>query len=296
LDISFAEYKGVPPTYASQAGVVAPQYYDAEGEEWLRSFTGGLFTTCGLRQVGNACIYKGEKHGLHGRISNCPASHVCVWEEMTGEEYVISVKGKISETKACAENLILTREITASAGKNKIVIRDTIENKGNTKQPFMLLYHCNMGFPLINDNAKIIIPNKGISSMYEGRERQMERYQYIGPPVEDITEDVFYFDALSDASGFVNVFVINDHNNPQLVMRISYKKEVLNNLAVWKQCSSGDYAIGIEPCNNDIKGVEYAESHDRLKVLLPGEKVSSEICFEVFEGSNAVDLIHGLTV
>lgn len=288
MDISFAEYKGIPLAYISQSGIVAPSYYNQDGEEWLRSFTGGLVTTCGLRQVGSPCRYNGEKHGLHGRISNLPAHHVCIWEEIVGDQYVISVKGKVAEARSCGENLLLMREIISFAGKNQIIIRDTIKNDGNTVQPFMILYHCNPGFPLLNDNAKIVIPNHGISSMYQGREAQMKRYEYVGAPTQDFDEDVFYFDVQADKNGIANVMVLNDRDDPQLALKISYSTDILDNLALWKQCSIGDYVVGIEPCNNYVKGLANTDKEGNMKYLQPGEEVKTGLTFEVFEGSEIV--------
>ena len=39
---------------------VAPSYYDNVGNGFLKSFTGGFLTTCGLTAVGSACEDNGE--------------------------------------------------------------------------------------------------------------------------------------------------------------------------------------------------------------------------------------------
>ena len=51
LDISAASFGGKAMGWRSVTGDVAPQYYEAEGLRWLRSYFGGLLTTCGLRKV-----------------------------------------------------------------------------------------------------------------------------------------------------------------------------------------------------------------------------------------------------
>src|SRR5215212_6968217 len=74
MDLGAAEYRGVPLAWLSPTGVVAPQFRELQGEGWLRSFGGGLLVTCRLQNVGEPSVRNGEELGLHGRISNTPAT------------------------------------------------------------------------------------------------------------------------------------------------------------------------------------------------------------------------------
>ena len=70
LDISTASYRGIPLCWRSSTGDVAPTFYEPSGNGWLRSFYGGLLTTCGMTNVGPANKDEGEPLGLHdGRAS-----------------------------------------------------------------------------------------------------------------------------------------------------------------------------------------------------------------------------------
>ena len=94
MDIGLAEYKGVPFVHISPVGIVAPQFFEASGDEWLRSFTAGLLTTCGLDQVGNSCRVGASQYPLHGRIANIPAEQVAAISEETEDgRYQMSVSG-----------------------------------------------------------------------------------------------------------------------------------------------------------------------------------------------------------
>ena len=95
MDISFAEYKGKSLCWRSSTKTVSPNFFNPEGYNWLRNFFGGLLTTCGLTYVGHPCEDQGEKLGLHGRISNIPASNVCFDEYWKGEEYIMYASGKV---------------------------------------------------------------------------------------------------------------------------------------------------------------------------------------------------------
>ena len=62
-DISRVYLNGVNLSYISPCGYVAPSYFDAS--DWLRSFTAGFLTTCGLQNVGSPNTDAGEKLELH---------------------------------------------------------------------------------------------------------------------------------------------------------------------------------------------------------------------------------------
>jgi len=56
MDISYAEYQGIPLAWISPTGQTHPAFYEPEGLGWLRSFYGGLLVTCGLVNVGGPDI------------------------------------------------------------------------------------------------------------------------------------------------------------------------------------------------------------------------------------------------
>ena len=74
LDISMAEYRGQPLAWRSSTGDVGPWYYEPEGQGWLRSFSGGLLATCGLRNIGPACVDEGKHWVSTAASATCPLS------------------------------------------------------------------------------------------------------------------------------------------------------------------------------------------------------------------------------
>lgn len=73
LDIARATYDAIPFTWRSANEIAAPTFYNADGDEWLRSFFGGWLTTCGLANFGPAGSDQWGSFGLHGRVNNIPA-------------------------------------------------------------------------------------------------------------------------------------------------------------------------------------------------------------------------------
>ena len=73
MDISAATYKGTNLVYRTPNGEVHPSFYEPAGGGWLRTFFGGLVTTCGLTYLGGPGKDGDEDLGAHGRASTTPA-------------------------------------------------------------------------------------------------------------------------------------------------------------------------------------------------------------------------------
>ena len=71
LDLGAVWAAGQQVGWQSTTGAVHPAYFHAD--DWLRSFHGGMLTTCGLQNVGLPSDDEGVSHGLHGRISHIAA-------------------------------------------------------------------------------------------------------------------------------------------------------------------------------------------------------------------------------
>ena len=156
MDISYAEYQGIPLCWRSGTGDVAPTYYNPEGSEWLRGFAGGLLTTCGMTYLGDPEEDQGQNLGLHGRVSYLPADNIWVDSRWEGNRYIMWAQGKVSEIKALGPHLLRTRRISTELGATKLHIEDVIENIDYRESPLMYLFHINAGFPIVDDEAEFI--------------------------------------------------------------------------------------------------------------------------------------------
>jgi hypothetical protein len=157
LDISGLSFKGPNCSYISKIGVVAPEYYDENGVGFIPSFAARFLTTCGLRNVGSPCEKDGETFSIHGRIANTPGEEVCATTEWLNVVPVMTISGKMQETRLFGENLVLGRKITFRYGENKNSIRNSIENCVFKREPVMLLFHFNLGYPLLDEKAILVI-------------------------------------------------------------------------------------------------------------------------------------------
>jgi len=275
MDISHASYKGIPLGWRSTPGDVAPFYYEPEGIRWLRSYFGGLLTTCGVTNVGPPCERSeltGE--GLHGRISSTPAEDICVEKKWISGKYVLSLKGKMRQTALFAENIIVERKIETYLGANYFKITDTITNEGFRKTPFMILYHCNIGWPVVCKKAKVCIPAKRTIPRDEIAKQGKDAWYEITPPEENYQERVYFHDVKTQKNGEVIIGVYNAEQELEqnfYGVYIKYKKAQLPKLVQWKMLGTGEYVIGLEPCNAGVLGKDETEKRGEMDYLQPGE-------------------------
>ena len=55
--------------------------------------------------------------------------------------------------------LVLKRTVTISKEENTFSIDDHIENTGSKTEPMEILYHMNMGYPLLDEDSEVTIPS-----------------------------------------------------------------------------------------------------------------------------------------
>lgn len=164
LDIVDAFYNQYSLAWLSHAGVTSPRP-DANRElEWLYSFGGGLLTTCGLTHVGGPENDEFGERGLHGRISNLPGRiESIIQPDLTKKNPQMSITAVIKQSRVFGPNLELRRTISSTLGQPTVRIHDVVTNLANTPAPHMILYHCNYGFPLVDEGTQILCKGKWAS-------------------------------------------------------------------------------------------------------------------------------------
>lgn len=224
LDIMELSWKGINLNFLSKPGLQNRQDYDSLGFAGQRSIMGGLFFTCGTDNVGTPDIKPQKMLPMHGSLRSTPAEHVCAdcyWED---GEYKIRLSGEMRQAALFGDNVVLRRTIETSLGSKSIHIYDEFENQAYGDSPFMLLYHFNLGYPLLDEGAIIKIPAE--RTVLAGENEQTNRpWNQVSQPEDLLPEEVFYHDVNADKDGCVHVSLYNEQIGTGL--EISYKKEQL---------------------------------------------------------------------
>lgn len=286
LDISYGEYRGIPLCWRSPTGDVAPAFFEPEGLEWLRGFFGGILATCGLTTFGFPSEDAGEKLGLHGRIGYVPASNLWADAAWQDGEYVMWVQGKVREARVFGANLLLERRIWTRLGEKRLFIDDRITNEGYKTEPHMILYHFNIGYPVLSPQSRFLAPSRRRKPMNDWSEKGVDAWNQIEEPIRGIEERVFFHDMTADAQGNVCTAIVNP--TIPIGAYVRYRKDQLDHFIQWKMLGENHYVMGMEPANADVSGRAAARASGVLKFLAPGQSQEYNLEFGVLDSAEEI--------
>ena len=272
-DLSRVTFKGDNMGYFAPCGYVHPSYYDKDGIGFLKSFTAGFLTTCGLWAVGSPCTDEGEELPLHGTISNTPCEKYCYYEK-DGKLYInLTVRDAV----LFARKMLLERQYCISLDENSVVLTDKVTNIGSEETPFEMLYHCNMGYPLLSENSVIEIPAESVTARNEHAQSDIENCLKAQKPTKGYEEMCFYH----KLSGTAKVSIKNPDINKCMTM--TYDTKSLPFFTQWKMMGEYDYVMGLEPGNCHPDGRDVMRKQGLLEFLAPDESKTHIIKFDFTE-------------
>lgn len=292
MDIGNAEYLCKPISWISKCGIVSPYFYEKEDSDFLRTFTGGLLTTCGLTQAGTPCIDNGiiieEKLGLHGRISHIPAEKLNIDEYWDDDDYITKIRGRVRQSCVYEENLVLEREISTKLSNPVILIKDLIINEGYNKSPLMLLYHFNFGYPIVSKHTKLFSTFRKVEPLNDYAKCGNGVYDRFFDLKPDYKPDNFAFFGPKNSEQAI-VALINNKIN--LGIYIKFSPRELPYFTEWIMLGLQDYVVGLEPGNCLPEGRTEARKNGRLEYICPGEKKSINLEIGIVERENEIKLL-----
>ncbi len=274
LDIGDFSYKGINMNFLSKPGLMGRNHFDTSGQEALRSIMGGLFFTCGFENICPPCIDDGVAYPMHGRIRTTPAEHISADAYWKDGKYQIAISGEMREAELFGENMRLRRTIGCAYGEKTIQIKDEIKNCAFRTEPLMLLYHFNMGYPLLEEGARLILPS--VKTTPRDNHSRTESCLSMDAPLDQAVEQVFTHELKADANGDTFAALVNDRL--QLGLRLTFNQKYLPKFMEWKSIASGDYVVGLEPANASVLG-RLHQKEEGLHMLEPLE--TEEIVLEI---------------
>ncbi len=262
-DIARLSFKGMNMGYFSPCGYVAPAFYDDRGEGFLKSFTAGFLTTCGLTNAGSPCVDEGEELPLHGSIGNTPAEHI-YWER---DEKEIRIHAKVTDARLFSHKLTLNRTLRCSLTSDTIEIEDRIKNEGDRAYPVEVLYHMNMGYPLLSEKSLVYIPSSHVEARNERAAQGLDEWNRMQKPEAGFEEQCYYH--RFSGEGKAGIFQPEEGQG----LMISFDSNNLNYFTQWKMMGMRDYVLGLEPGNCHPDGRKKMREDGTLKILQPEEEV-----------------------
>lgn len=290
MDIGWAGYKGLPISYISKAGLTGPAYFESYQKQWLRSFPGGMLSTCGLGNVGNPCedVVPGigmQQYGLHGRISNQHAADVCVhqfWEE---DILRMEVSGTLTEAQLLGEHFSLRRTISSTMGDSCLHIHDEIVNEDFRPWPMMLMYHINFGYPVIDKESRVVL--RGSDKFADDAESLLHFNEsaILSEPACGTQENLYFYRTL-EQEGYGFAGIVNEAL--EIAAYIRYSADTLPYITEWKMMGEADYVVGLEPGNSIPRGREYHRQKGTLCMMQAQSSITTDLEIGVVTGTEEI--------
>jgi hypothetical protein len=294
FDLGRCEHAGRPLAWTSAVGFAGPWYYEWEDLGFFRNWGGGFLTTCGIDHTlfmaeDTAAQYhyppkQTERFPLHGRVSNRPARLVGYGERWDGDECILWAEGETLQAAVFGEQLLLRRRVEARVGESRLRIHDEVENVGFDRTPHMLLYHVNVGFPVADDGAEVLVPARHVEARGD---HPLAGYRELAGPSPAFVEQVFEHDVAAEPDGSVPVAVVN--RSLGLGAYEVFRRDQLPFHFMWRMLGEGTYVVGIEPCTNRTAGRLDARARGELIELDPGERRVYDLELGALDGSAEID-------
>ena len=276
FSIEELEFNGIPLSYHTGTGIVSPSYYNVGGDNWNRCFSGGMLVTCGLRQIGNPCTVDGNFFSRHGEMSNTPSEHVWTKTEWDDNELCFELGGKMRERDPFNCHMVLDRVIVASSGKHRIIVKDRVENIGFCASPFLILYHFNIGYPLVSEDSKIITSAHRILDL---RHAASAWNSHLTGP-SDQADPTMHQHLMTDNPDTLSMIgIVNERL--KIGLALTYQASRLPVTLQYTSARAGEYFVALEPANS-LYNYQDALVHNALPMLEPGEIWEQEIELSIF--------------
>ena len=132
----------------------------------------------------------------------------------------------------------MKREWRCPIGENTLYLTDTIRNYGDTETPHMILYHMNMGYPILSEEATLYIPSETVTPRDARAAEGLDAWNVVLPPQPQFKEQCYYHTFQRGEEAYAAIF------NPAVGkgVKIVFHPEELDCFTQWKML--GCYGLG----------------------------------------------------
>ncbi|TWU45610.1 hypothetical protein Q31b_07860 [Novipirellula aureliae] len=271
------ESKGIRFGFDSPiAGPIHPSLVpidDPSGLGFLEGFD-ELVVRCGLESNGAP---EHDEHGnlvypVHGRIANLPADALSIeYDEASGRLELI---GEVMEARWFAKRLRLKSRLRVRAGSYRVYLLDDVTNELSKPATMQLLYHINIGSPVLDDGAVLEAPIEELAPRDELSAGEIDEWNQFGAPQDNYVERVYFTKLCVDDSNETTTMVRSGDGSCGLA--VTHNVNHLPYFILWKNTAakSDGYVVGMEPATNFPNKRSFETEQDRLVTIEPGETKS----------------------
>lgn len=288
------EKDGVDFTWDSPiSGPIHPSLvpvFDPNGIGWLEGFD-ELVVRCGLESNG-APEHDPAGHllyPLHGRIANLPAQSLSIeYDEASGR---LDVIGEVLESRLFIKRLRLRSRIRFHAGSAEISLLDDVTNDLSKPASMQLLYHINLGQPILEAGSVLEVPIATLAPKDELSAKEIDQWNQFDGPEAGYAERVYFAELKADDTASTTALLRNANRTRGFA--VSFNTTKLPRFILWKNTAavSDGYVVGLEPATNFPNARSYEQSQGRVLELQPEETVSFRVTLEPLTSEEEVTRI-----
>jgi hypothetical protein len=199
------------------------------------------------------------------------------------------INGEMRETDVFGADLLLRRRITLPMGRKVLRVTDEVVNQGHAPAALMLLYHVNVGYPVVADGARIVTPEATVTPRDEAAAAGIDERTAFPAPEDGFVEQVFRHELAPTEAETVSASIVNPAFEPTggLGLTVSWDPRVLPRMWQWRMLGPGMYLTGLEPANCGLAGRAAEREAGSLQLLEPGERRRVGITISVSTGTEA---------
>lgn len=260
-------------------GPVHPQWVpinEPSGLGWLDGFD-ELMVRCGLTSNGAPEFDEHHrlKFPLHGRIGNLPAQSVTLSKCERTSQVVLS--GHVWETRFHFQKWQLHTEYRLDFVQRRIRISDRVANFSGIPRDFQMLYHYNLGEPLLSPGSRIACPMAVVSPRDWHSAPWMNQWNQVSRLKAGEPEQVFFCEPLGDERG--NSLAVLTNVDQSAAAGIEFSVTTLPCFSLWKNLSASadGFVVGLEPATNFPNIRSFESQHHRTVWLDPETSWDTEL-------------------
>lgn len=281
MDIAWFSFAGISLVWHGPGGILPAHPGTLSDDEFERRFFGGLVTTCGLEAFGPAGSDEFGTWGQHGHINHIAAEECSLRTVLDAPVPYVEVRGVMRQARLFGESMRLERSWRSAIGGTTLELVDRITNEGGSAVPHMLLYHCNAGYPLLDEHMRVFITQQGMHARDARSRAGISGWDQGASPDAAFKEQVFSHQPRADNDGWAVAGFTNAKLANGLGLAVHFRPEQLPACFSWRMLGVRTYVMAVEPANcPTIEGRIAARDSGTLPFLQPDESRMYNLRFE----------------
>lgn len=250
--------------------------HDPDGLGWLEGFD-ELVVRCGLESNGapEQDAAGSLRYPLHGRIGNLPATSLAVEVNVaTGQ---LALVGDCIESKLFFKRLRLRSRIAVTAQSAEVHLLDEVTNELSSPATAQMLYHINVGAPILGDGATVVAPIARLAPKNELSAGEIDQWNQMPGPQSGYAERV-YFAQLSAADDGKTAAMLRSADGAT-GLGVSFDISTLPYFILWKNTAADadGYVVGLEPATNFPNARSSEAAQNRVVRLQPSQSIQFQV-------------------